>query len=56
MGECFKCSPPAHVPDEEMGQHLLDVHGIDVEAEVERWPDGAPVIIDNTLEADDFNG
>jgi hypothetical protein len=33
--------------------HLHDAHGIDTE--VERWPDGEPVIVDMTLDPRDFD-
>jgi hypothetical protein len=35
--------------------HLLTKHGIDMEKELLRWPDGEPVIVDTTLEAGDFD-
>ncbi len=34
--------------------HLRGAHGIDEEPAM--WPDGSPVIVDNTLEPDDFSG
>lgn len=40
----------------EMIEHLLKAHGVDVWAEVDRWPDGAPVVVDLTLEPGDFGG
>ena len=54
MGVCFLCEPPAEVPDDELGRHLLDVHHMDMEKVVDRWPDGQPVIVDQTLEPEDF--
>lgn len=32
--------------------HLAGAHELDIE--VETWPDGSPVIVDSTLEPDDF--
>lgn len=37
---------------ENIWEHLRIVHG--VEGEIAEWPDGEPVIIDTTLEPDDF--
>lgn len=32
--------------------HLTGAHDLDVE--IETWPDGSPVIVDSTLQPDDF--
>jgi hypothetical protein len=54
MGTCFICDPPAYVPDERLWDHALEVHKIDVAAELQRWPDGKPVVVDESLEPEDF--
>lgn len=41
---------------EALAEHLLAVHGIDLDRELLRWPDGSPVIVDETLEPEDFTG
>lgn len=56
MGRCFVCEPPRNLPDGDFHEHMLVAHGIDVEAEVQRWSDGQPVIVDKTLEPEDFDG
>lgn len=38
----------------EMVTHLHDAHGVDLGADLERWPDGEPVVVDATLEPEDF--
>ena len=38
----------------EMAAHLYRAHGIDLATDVERWPDGEPVVVDMTLEPGDF--
>lgn len=40
------------VPVELILGHLAGAHDLDVE--VETWPDGSPVIVDSTLQPDDF--
>jgi len=54
MGICFLCRPEREVPDTELGSHLLEMHNIDVSEAVTKWPDGEPVIVDHTLEPEDF--
>lgn len=39
-------------PLEDIMGHVRGAHDLDVE--VETWPDGSPVIVDQTLEPDDF--
>lgn len=38
----------------EMVTHLHTAHGVDLDADLERWPDGDPVVVDATLEPEDF--
>lgn len=52
MGHCLLCH--TDVPDEDLGIHMLQKHEIDMTNSVETWPDGSPVIIDTTLEPEDF--
>jgi hypothetical protein len=40
------------LPLEEIMGHVRGAHGLDVD--IETWPDGAPVVIDRTLEPDSF--
>ena len=51
MGTCAICG--AQVPPEELLGHLRGAHGI--EEEIATWPDGEPVVIDQTLQPDDFD-
>ena len=41
-----------HVPPELLLGHLRGAHGMDVE--IATWPDGEPVIVDDSLEPADF--
>ena len=50
---CNVCEPPRRLPLTAIGEHLLDEHGIDVD-DATRWPDGELVIVDKTLEPEDF--
>lgn len=52
MGHCNLCHED--VPDEELVRHTLVEHDIDIDAEVEKWPDGEWVVYDQTLEPKDF--
>jgi hypothetical protein len=56
MGRCFLCEPPTDVDDEHLLGHMLVEHNLDVDKEVEKWPDGEWVVHDNALEPDDFAG
>lgn len=49
-GICATCGE--RIPAEALLAHLRDEHGID--AEVATWPDGDPVVVDQTLEPEDF--
>lgn len=49
-GTCALCG--AKVTADELLEHLRDVH--DRDAEPATWPDGSIVIIDQTLQPDDF--
>lgn len=51
MGMCFLCDPPALIPDGDALAHFERVHPT---LGVSRWPDGKPVVIDRTLEPEDF--
>jgi hypothetical protein len=42
----------ARFPLEEILGHLAGAHGLDIE--IQCWPDGNPVVVDLTLEPDDF--
>ena len=50
MGVCNLCG--RSVPDPDLMRHLADEH--DLELEIQTWPDGSPVIVDTTLEPEDF--
>ena len=54
MGFCNLCDPPARIPDEEIALHLKTEHDLDLDAEVQKWPDGGWVVHDLSLEPDDF--
>ena len=49
---CNMCVPPAELTLGTIGQHLQDEHGVPLV--VHTWPDGSPVVVDSTLEPDDF--
>lgn len=49
---CQLCQPPRRLPLDALWEHLRIVH--DLDAEFAEWPDGSPVIIDSTLEPEDF--
>lgn len=49
---CNLCEPPHRILIADLVEHLAVVHGY--EADVSTWPDGSPVIVDKTLEPDDF--
>ena len=56
MATCHIC--PAHdnqFDDRDMFDHVRCFHP-DWDAQVERWPDGSPVVVDMTLEPSDFGG
>lgn len=42
----------ARIPLDELVGHLRGAH--DVDMEIATWPDGETVIVDNTLEPEDF--
>lgn len=50
-GTCALCG--ATVPMELLFGHLEE-HGLHPERDLLRWPDGSPVIVDETLEPGDF--
>jgi hypothetical protein len=55
MATCHICPEGQQsVPDEEMNDHLRVVHPTYWGDGPERWPDGRFVIVDTTLEPDDF--
>lgn len=51
MGRCEVCGEP--VPTLELIRHLALLHP-DVYEPVELWPDGRPVVLDTTLEPEEF--
>ena len=56
MGACFVCHPEGvSVPDDQLGEHMAEHHP-EVWKEMQEavWPDGAPIIVDETLEPSDF--
>lgn len=52
-GFCNLCDPPRRIELESLLEHMRFVH--DRIIEVARWPDGEPVIVDQTLEPCDFD-
>ena len=52
MGFCNLCK--GTMPDEELLVHLRDEHPSEYGLGPDTWPDGEVVIIDMTLEPDDF--
>lgn len=53
MGTCSLCG--GRYPDTGLVDHLESQHpALVADATLERWPDGTPVVIDNTLEPEDF--
>jgi hypothetical protein len=50
---CALCDPPRRVGAEHLFEHLRVVHG--EEPKLATWPDGELVIVDETLQPDDFN-
>lgn len=50
MATCALCGE--RFPLELILGHVAGAHDLDIE--IEEWPDGSPVIIDSTLEPDDF--
>lgn len=53
MATCSLCG--ARYPDQDMLSHIEAAHpALAADATLERWPDGTPVIIDNTLKPEDF--
>ena len=54
MGTCHLCPPDDQdVPDEMIADHVRVLHAATF-GDVERWPDGSPVVYDATLNPDDF--
>lgn len=51
-GFCRLCEPPRRVALTDLLEHFRLVHGQTVE--IATWPDGEPVIVDETLEPADF--
>lgn len=49
---CGICDPPRHVEIGALVDHFRIVH--DQIVDVERWPDGDAVVIDDTLDPEDF--
>ncbi|HEY3259622.1 MAG TPA: hypothetical protein VGJ95_05025 [Pseudonocardiaceae bacterium] len=57
MATCHVCPPGCqNVPDDDMLDHLRVIHPDLYGDGPERWPDGRVVIVDMTLEPDDFGG
>jgi hypothetical protein len=56
VGFCRLCldeqGEPLPLLATELLDHLRKVHGMDVK--LETWPDGSPVVVDHTLEPEDF--
>jgi hypothetical protein len=52
IGTCGVCGARLH--HSEAQTHLL-THGIDIERDAARWPDGEIVVVDQTLGPDDFD-
>lgn len=54
MGRCLLCNEP--VPDEQLADlsHLRLIHPDRFEEPI-LWPDGEPLIVDCTLEPEDFD-
>ena len=50
---CLLCRPPKIMRAEDLREHLRDVHGMDPK-DIATWPDGAPVVVDDTLRPSDF--
>ena len=50
----LRCRCGCWVELEALLDHMYTVHGVD--GEMERWPDGEPVVYDETLEPADFEG
>lgn len=50
-GTCAMCGERVSV--EELLEHIRGAH--DLDAEIATWPDGRMVVIDETLEPDDFD-
>jgi hypothetical protein len=50
---CVACQPPEPVPDARLLDHVRLMHP-GVWDGLDRWPDGQPVIIDDTLQPADF--
>lgn len=50
---CRLCVPAVWVPLDQLVVHVRDQH--DPDCEIVTWPDGQPVIVDHTLDPDDFN-
>jgi hypothetical protein len=38
----------------ELLAHMADAHDVDLAVSAERWPDGEPVVLDATLQPEDF--
>lgn len=49
---CNLCTPPRRLQLDVLLEHMRVVHSQHIEIEV--WPDGEPVIVDLTLEPEDF--
>ena len=52
VGLCGLCDPPRRIAAAELIEHLRSAHGVPVV--IELWPDGEPVVVDRTLEPEDF--
>lgn len=52
--ECHVCDPHVWLPIAEMLVHFRVEHDIDIEEDVAKWPDGEWVVVDTTLEPEDF--
>lgn len=49
---CNLCEPPAIMPADRLIDHLRLMHAYEMQPAT--WPDGSLVIVDTTLEPDDF--
>lgn len=54
MGRCVVCDET--MPDDQLGHHIRVLHPDQYGDGFELWPDGRPVVVDETLEPGDFDG
>lgn len=56
MATCRACAPPRSVADHMLMEHLRMLHPV-IYRQIERWPDGTPVVVDRTADSPaDING